>query len=77
MNERQRAMLLDVISEWAGIIHESAAAARMAEIKAGLNETWFAWSGPTTVTPGQQHHSVLPDSGSESRHRVRAPAAGR
>ncbi len=53
MNERQRAMLVDVISEWAGIIHESAAAARMGEIKAGLDDTWFAWSGPTTVTPGR------------------------
>jgi Protein of unknown function (DUF3500) len=53
MNEHQRAMLLDVISEWANIIHESAAAARMAEIKAGLDEAWFAWSGPTTVTPGR------------------------
>src|SRR5438552_8063409 len=53
MNERQRAMLLDLISEWAGIIHESAAAARMAELKADSNETWFAWSGPTTVTPGR------------------------
>lgn len=53
MNERQRAMLLDVISEWADIIHESAAAARMAELKAALDETWFAWSGPTTVTPGK------------------------
>ncbi len=52
MNERQRAMLIDVISEWAGIIHESAANARMAEIKADLNETWFAWSGPITVNPG-------------------------
>jgi hypothetical protein len=52
MNERQRAMLLDVIAEWTGIIHESAAAARMAEIKAGLDDTWFAWSGPITVTPG-------------------------
>jgi hypothetical protein len=52
MNERQRTMLLDVIAEWAGIIHESAAAARMAEIKAGLNETWFAWSGPITANPG-------------------------
>ena len=52
MNEKQRAMLLDVISEWAGIIHESAAGARMAELKAEINETWFAWSGPTTVTPG-------------------------
>jgi Protein of unknown function (DUF3500) len=53
MNERQRDMLLDVISEWAGIIHESAAAARKAELRADINETWFAWSGPTTATPGK------------------------
>ncbi len=53
MNEKQRAMLLDVISQWAGIIHESAAAARMAQLKADISETWFAWSGPTTVTPGR------------------------
>lgn len=52
MNEKQRAMLIDVIGEWADIVHESAAAARMAELKADINETWFAWSGPTTVTPG-------------------------
>jgi len=52
MNERQRAMLLDLISEWAGIVHESAADARMAELKADIGETWFAWSGPVTVTPG-------------------------
>jgi hypothetical protein len=52
MNEKERAMLLDVISEWAGIVNESAAAARMAQLKADINETWFAWSGPTTVTPG-------------------------
>jgi Protein of unknown function (DUF3500) len=53
MNEKQRGMLLDVISEWAGIIHESAAAARMAELKADINETWFAWSGPTNADPGK------------------------
>jgi hypothetical protein len=52
MTEKQRTMLLDLISEWAGIIHESAAAARMAEMKADINETWFAWSGPTTAAPG-------------------------
>lgn len=52
MNERQRALLLDLISEWVGIVHESAAAARMEEIKADLKDTWFAWSGPTTVVPG-------------------------
>src|SRR5271156_998132 len=43
MNEKQRVMLIDLISEWAGIIHESAAAARMAELKADIGETWFAW----------------------------------
>jgi len=53
MNDSQRAILLDLISEWAGIVHESAAAARMAEIKADICQTWFAWSGPTTVTPGR------------------------
>lgn len=53
MNERQRAMLLDLISEWAGIIHESAAAARLAELKADINDTWFAWSGPTTAAAGR------------------------
>ncbi len=52
MNEHQRAMLIDVISEWAGIVHESEASARMTQLKADINDTWFAWSGPTTVTPG-------------------------
>src|SRR5688500_15420063 len=53
MTEQQRALLLDVISEWSGIVHESAAAARMAEIRAGLADTWFAWSGPTDVAAGR------------------------
>jgi hypothetical protein len=53
MDERQRALLLDLVSEWSGLVHESAAAARMEEIKAGLADTWFAWSGPTAPTPGR------------------------
>jgi hypothetical protein len=53
MSDSQRAMLLDLASEWSGIIHDSEATTRMAEIKAGLNDTWFAWSGPTDVTPGK------------------------
>ena len=47
MNASQQAMLLDLMGEWAGIINEQAAAARMAEIKANLAETWFAWGDPT------------------------------
>jgi hypothetical protein len=52
MNEQQRTMLLDIIAQWADIIHDSAAAARMAELTADINETWLAWSGPTTAAPG-------------------------
>jgi hypothetical protein len=53
MNDQQRAMLLDVISQWADIINDSAAAARMAQLKADIQETWFAWSGPATGTIGK------------------------
>jgi hypothetical protein len=52
MSEKQRAVLVDVIAEWAGIVYESEASARMAELKAEINETWFAWSGPVTANPG-------------------------
>ncbi len=51
MTEKQRAMLVDVIAEWAGIIHESETATRMAQLKAEINDTWFAWSGPITAAP--------------------------
>ncbi len=67
MNERQRTMLLDVISEWTGIIHESAAGR-------------LEWpnSRPTSTThlvrverfdnsgPGNQYQRLLPDPGSAS-----------
>jgi hypothetical protein len=53
MNEAQRAMMMDAISEWAGIVNDAYSASRMAELKAGLNDTWFAWSGPTTHAPGR------------------------
>ena len=61
MNGKQRAMLLDLISEWTGIVNDRFAAARLAEIKAGLDDTWFAWSGATTVEPGKKWNGVLPD----------------
>ncbi len=51
LNERQRGMLLEVISEWAGIINDAYATPRMPQIKAGLEDTYFAWSGPTTHQP--------------------------
>jgi hypothetical protein len=52
LSEKQKAMLLDLIAEWAGIVHEDAAKVRMAQIKADINQTWFAWSGSINVSPG-------------------------
>jgi hypothetical protein len=47
MTDKQRAMLLQLISEWAGIMNDAMASARTAQLKSELNDTWFAWSGPT------------------------------
>jgi hypothetical protein len=47
LTEKQREMLLDLASEWTGIMHEAAAKAKMDEMKKNIAETWFAWSGPT------------------------------
>jgi hypothetical protein len=48
LNASQQALLLDVAHEWVGILNDDAATAKMAEIKANLPRTYFAWSGPTT-----------------------------
>ena len=47
LTERQREMMLDVASEWTGIMAEPLAQAKLAEMKSHLADTWFAWSGPT------------------------------
>ena len=48
LDAKQQAMLLDIAHEWVGILNDDAAAAKMAEIKANLPRTYFAWSGATT-----------------------------
>lgn len=53
LDAKQRAMLVNVIAQWAGIVNDSYAKTRMAEIKADLDDTYFAWSGPTTHVAGQ------------------------
>jgi hypothetical protein len=47
LNEKQRGMLLDLASEWTGIMYEAVAKGKMEELKKNISETWFAWSGPT------------------------------
>jgi hypothetical protein len=48
LNASQQSLLLDVVHEWVGILNDGAATAKMAEIKANLPRTYFAWSGSTT-----------------------------
>lgn len=50
-DSNQRDMLFDLILEWAGILNDVHAAPRLAELEAGLDETFFAWSGPQTHQP--------------------------
>ena len=68
MNEKQRAMLLDVISEWAGIIHESAAAARMAELKPDYQRYLVRMEWPDQRRSWKKHHGVLSNSRSAPCH---------
>jgi Protein of unknown function (DUF3500) len=51
MDQRQRLVLMDLISQWACIVNDIYAAPRLVEIKATLDDTYFAWSGPTTHEP--------------------------
>jgi hypothetical protein len=44
----QLTMLWDVVREWSGIMNDAFAEPRMAEIRANVRDTYFAWSGPTT-----------------------------
>ena len=57
LNDAQKALLLNVISRWANIVNDVYANPRIAEIKSDLNNTYFAWSGPTTHEPGKNGSS--------------------
>jgi len=46
--EAQRAMLLDLVAEWVGILNDDSARTKMADVEANITETYFAWSGPTS-----------------------------
>jgi hypothetical protein len=44
----QQTMLWDIVREWSGMMTDAFAEARMAELRANLGDTYFAWSGPTS-----------------------------
>jgi hypothetical protein len=48
LSASQQTMLWDLVKEWAGIMNDAYAESRMQELRASLNDTYFAWSGPTT-----------------------------
>jgi hypothetical protein len=48
LSPAQQTMLWDLVREWVGIMNDAFAEPRMAEIRANLRDTYFAWSGPTT-----------------------------
>ena len=58
-NPQQRGMLFDLVLEWAGILNDVHAAPRLAEIKDEMDETFFAWSGPTTCKPDRNGASYF------------------
>jgi hypothetical protein len=48
LSPAQQTTLMEIVREWAGIAHDAYAAPRLAEIRANLPQSYFAWSGPTT-----------------------------
>ncbi len=61
LTEEQRAVLLELMGAWVHILPDAAAASRLAALKAKIDETWFAWYGPTT-------------NGSAAYYRIQGPA---
>jgi hypothetical protein len=49
MNPQQQAAAVKLISHYTGLADDTDAAARLDEVKAGLEQTAFAWYGPTTA----------------------------
>jgi hypothetical protein len=47
LDAHQQEMLLDIAHEWVGILNDEGASAKMAELKANMPRTYFAWSGST------------------------------
>lgn len=60
-NQAQRQLLLQLAEQWVGILNPTAAKPKMTEIEAGLDATYFAWSGPT-------------EPGSAAYFRIQGPA---
>lgn len=47
LTDEQRALLITLIAHYGGLVNEEDAAVRMAELTAEIDDTYFAWYGPT------------------------------
>ena len=47
LTDEQKTLLLSLITHYGGLVNDEDAAARMAELTAELDDTYFAWYGPT------------------------------
>jgi hypothetical protein len=47
MSAPQRAMLLDLVSQYVGMLNDQSAEQKMVEVQGNLDSTYFAWYGPT------------------------------
>ncbi|MCY3784481.1 MAG: DUF3500 domain-containing protein [Chloroflexi bacterium] len=60
-SKAQRALLLDAVAQWIGLLPAASAEVRMAEIAADVGETYFAWHGDV-------------DAGRPIYYRIQGPA---
>jgi hypothetical protein len=56
LKDDQRAVLLELIGAWVHILPNDVAATRLAALKAKIDETYFAWYGPTTNGSAAYYH---------------------
>lgn len=52
MTAGQKAAMLHLVGHYGGLVNAEDGAARMADLQANLDQTYFAWSGPTTKGSG-------------------------
>jgi len=76
MNADQQAILLDLVRQWVGIVNEGTAEKRMSKIEDDLNETYFAWSGPTTNGQPVYYRITGPTLHIEFAHENQPPPGG-
>ena len=65
LNPQQRAMLFDLIFEWAGILNDAHAAPRLAEIRDGSGRDLLRLERPYDPRAGPERRIVFPHPGAE------------